>query len=199
MPGSLLTSLLVILVVALDGLAMAQNITFTNQQMELVFSQLDNATQHRYVLTLWLDTLDLRLPPSWEIGTRAQVLIEYIAPEFNVMSTNCSFPLPTTAPSLDTPLQIAQSVVAQKPKNILPLFDDSSAADPASTSTIILMANWTGLRDWDYAGAAEQQLDYLLNHALRYQNGAISHRRDSIELWYVRHTVHPGLPTSDYA
>lgn len=148
------------------------------------------------VRTLWLGTQDLRLWPSWEIGTRAQVLIEYIAPEFSVMSTNCSFPLPTTAPTLGIPLQIAQSVVAQKPKNILPLFDDGSAADPASAAPVVLIANWTGLRDWDYAAAAEQQLDYLLNHAPRYQNGAISHRNDGIQLWYIGCTVHPGF-TSD--
>jgi hypothetical protein len=197
MHGSLLNSLLVIFLAALEGLA--QSITLTNQQIELVFAQLENATQHRYVLTLWLGTQDLRLLPSWEIGTRAQVLIEYFAPEFSVMSTNCSFPLPTTAPNLDTPLKIAHSVIAQKPENILPLFEDSSAADPASAGTIVLIANWTGLREWDYAGAAEAQLDYLLNHAPRHQNGAISHRSDSIQLWYVRHAVHPGLPTSDHS
>lgn len=106
------------------------------------------------------------------------------------MSTNCSFPLPTTAPNLDTPLQIARSVVAQKPENILPLFLDDSSADPASAGPIVLIANWTGLRDQNYAAAAEQQLDYLLNQAPRHENGAISHRNNGIQLWYVRHAAY---------
>ena len=188
MPSSLSIFLLLTLLVACDGLG--QNIPLPNQKIALASAQLSNAAQKRYVLTLSLGTQDLWLLPSWEIGTRAQVLIEYIVPEFSVMSTNCSFPLPTTAPNLGIPLQIAQSVVAQKPNNILPLFDDGSAADPASAGPVVLIANWTGLRDWDYAGAAEQQLDYLLNHAPRHQNGAISHRNDSIQLWYIRCAVH---------
>ena len=195
MPSSLPISLLLTLLVALDGLG--QNIPLPNQQIALVSTQLGNAAQKRYVLTLWLGTQDSQLLPSWEIGTRAQVLIEYIAPEFSVMSTNCSFPLPTTAPNLGIPLQIAQSVVAQKPKDILPLFDDGSAGDPASAGPVVLIANWTGLRDLDCAGAAEQQLDYLLNHAPRYQNGAISHRNDGIQLWYIRCAVHPGFTSNN--
>lgn len=197
MPDSLLIFLLATLLVAVDGLA--QNITLTNQQIALVSAQLGNAALHRYVVPLWLGTQDLRPLPSWEIGTRAQVLTEYNAPKFSVMSTNCSFPLPTIAPNLDTPLLIAQLVVAQKPKHILPLFEDGSSADPASAGPFILIANWTGLRDRDYASAAEQQLDYLLNHAPRHQNGAISHRNDTVQLWYVTHTVHPGLFTSDHS
>ena len=188
MPRSLLLSLLATLLIAYDGLA--QSITLTNQQLASVSAQLGNAAQKRYALILWFGTQDLQLPSSWEIGTRAQVLTEYIAPEFGLMSTNCSFPLPTTAPNLDTLLQIAQSVVAQKPKNVLPLFNDGSAADPASAGPVVLIANWTGLRDQDYAGVAEQQLDYLLNHAPRHPNGAISHRNDTIQLWYVKYTVH---------
>jgi len=109
----------------------------------------------RYVLTLWISAQDLRLRSSWDTGTRAQALTEYNAPEYSVMSTNCSFPLPTTARDLGTPLQIAQSVVAQKPTNTLPLFDDRSAADPASAGPVVLIANWTSQRDQDYAGAAK--------------------------------------------
>ena len=71
----------------------------------------------RYVLTLWISAQDLRLRSSWEIGTRAQALTEYNATEPGVTPTNCSFPLPITARDLGTPLQMAQSVVAQKPTN----------------------------------------------------------------------------------
>ncbi|EEB99762.1 hypothetical protein MPER_00478, partial [Moniliophthora perniciosa FA553] len=34
-----------------------------------------------------------------------------------------------------------------------------------------------------YAEAAESQLNYLLNHAPRWENGAISHRSEEAELW----------------
>ena len=197
MPLPFLISLLATLLVTVDGLA--QNISLTDQQIALLSARLGNAAWGRYALALWLGTQDLRLLNSWEIGTRAQVLTEYNAPEFSVMSTNCSFPLPTTAPNLDTPLRIAQSVVTEKPKDILPLFDDGSAADPASAGPFVLIANWTGLTDQDYAGAAEQQLDYLLNHVPRYKNGAMSHRNDKIQLWYVRLAFIHGLPIFDHS
>jgi hypothetical protein len=180
MPLSL-PSLIATLLIAHGRLARGN--TLSAHQIESVFVQLGNSAQKRYVLYSWLGMQGLQLPPSWEIGTHAQVLIEYHTPGFNVMSTNCSFPLPPTAQNLGVPLRIAQSVVAQKPDNILPLFDDGSAADPASAGHIVLIANWTGQRDQDYAMAAEQQLDYLLNHAPRSENGAISHRNDNIQLW----------------
>ena len=59
------------------------------------------------------------------------------------------------AQNLDVPLWIAQSMAAQRPKNILPLFDDDSAADPTSVDPAVLITNWTGQRDQDYTRAAE--------------------------------------------
>lgn len=63
------------------------------------------------------------------------------------------------------------------------MFQDGSVADPASLGVIILIANWTGQKDGDYAGAAKSQLDYLLNDAPRDSNGAISHRSEKVQLW----------------
>lgn len=121
---------------------------------------------------------------SWELGTRAQVIIEYDAPPFNVLSTACEFPFPADAGgTLDTPIQIASQVVSEKPNNIKPLFDDGSAADPASVGPSVLIANWTGENDHNYGEAASEQLDYLLNDAPRNEQGAISHRNDKVQLW----------------
>lgn len=49
-----------------------------------------------------------------------------------------------------------------------------------------MVANWTRTdADNDtYALAASQQLDYLLNDAIRSPDGAISHRVEEVSLWY---------------
>ncbi|KIM24693.1 hypothetical protein M408DRAFT_26810 [Serendipita vermifera MAFF 305830] len=121
---------------------------------------------------------------SWELGTRAQVLIEYDSKDYDVLSSDASIPPNTRAPSsLNTPLSIARSVVQSKPQSQLTLVDDGSAADPAALGVVVLIANWTGQRDADYGTAASQQLEYLLNRAPRTSTGAISHRNDKVQLW----------------
>lgn len=71
---------------------------------------------------------------------------------------------------------------------------DGSAADPASNGITILMANWTGLaaRDstsnsslnYDYARAAQSQLDFLFSSNVpKTSDGAFSHRVDQLQLW----------------
>jgi hypothetical protein len=187
MLSSLFHSLLFTLLIV--RVAPAQSIALPHPQIALVSTQLSNASQHRYGPILLLGTQDLRLPPSWEIGTRAQVLTEYNVPEFNVMSTNCSFPPPTTAPNLEILLQSPRRWLHRSQRISCHSLTDGSAADPASAGPVVLIANWTGLRDQDYAKAAEQQLGYLLNHAPRHQNGAMSHRNDTIQLWSVRLAV----------
>lgn len=120
---------------------------------------------------------------SWEKGTRAQVIIEYDSPAYNVLSTECQLPPNRTAPSsLDTPLQIAREAVQQKPAGSLAFTNDGAAADPASLGVAVLIANWTGQNDADYASAASQELDFLLNHAPRTSARAISHRNDKVQL-----------------
>lgn len=49
-----------------------------------------------------------------------------------------------------------------------PLIKDGAAADPASLGVTVLIANWTGQGakdNLDYAGAAKDQLDFLLVRA----------------------------------
>ena len=60
---------------------------------------------------------------------------------------------------------------------------DGSAGDPASIGVSVILANWTGQDDQDYAGAARDQLDFLLNHVPKTDDGAISHRVSEAQLW----------------
>lgn len=76
-----------------------------------------------------------------------------------------------------------------------PLITDGSAADPASIGMSVLLAYWieqaTGNGDAggsgvvDYAGAAKDQLDFLLGVVMRTPDGALSHRVSEVQLWYV--------------
>jgi phage tail protein X len=64
---------------------------------------------------------------------------------------------------------------------------DGSAADPASIGVSVLLANWTGKDSGqvDYAGAAADQLNFLLYKAPQTSDGAISHRVEQVQLWFV--------------
>ena len=66
-----------------------------------------------------------------------------------------------------------------------PLIQGGSAADPASMGVPVLMAGWLGLHDQDFAGAAKDQLDFLLYKVPRTADGAISHRVAELQLWSV--------------
>lgn len=137
-------------------------------------------------------------PPftSWEHGTRAQALLELNAPLYSVFSAT-PIPPPSEVPSdLTGPLSdvftIAHTIVANRPYsngNITgpqPLLSDGSAGDPASIGVPVLLANWTGqehVDGLDYAGAARDQLEFLLTNVPRTTDGAISHRTDQTQLW----------------
>ena len=64
---------------------------------------------------------------------------------------------------------------------------DASAADPASIGVSVLLANWTkqDSSQIDYAGAATDQLEYLLYKVPHTSDGAISHRVSQVQLWCV--------------
>ncbi len=50
----------------------------------------------------------------------------------------------------------------------------------------MLLANWTGAGSQDnvdYAGAATDQLEYLLEKVPKTSDGAISHRSEQVALW----------------
>ena len=69
-----------------------------------------------------------------------------------------------------------------------PLMDvnGGAAGDPPSIGVAVLLANWTGAgaRDGlDYAGAAQKQLEFLLEKVPKTSDGAISHRNEQVQLW----------------
>ncbi|KAJ7577833.1 glycoside hydrolase family 105 protein [Mycena floridula] len=128
---------------------------------------------------------------SWELGTRAQAILELYAPDYSVFSPK-SLPPPKTVPSDTTSgiapvFDIAKATVSGRgsttaqPKSLVP--SDGSSGDPASIGIAVLLANWTGQTDENYSNAAQAQLDYLLNVVPRTSDGAISHRAEEVQLW----------------
>ncbi|KAG2155213.1 Six-hairpin glycosidase-like protein [Suillus bovinus] len=131
---------------------------------------------------------------SWEYGTRIEALLELNAPTYSVMSFN-AIPPPHSIPSnissaLGEVFTIAHNIVAARSlSNITgpqPLIADTSAGDPASIGVAVLLANWTGqgaLDSLNYAGAAQDQLDFLFQNVSRTTDGALSHKVDQLQLW----------------
>ncbi|KAI9065704.1 hypothetical protein FKP32DRAFT_1567367 [Trametes sanguinea] len=160
--------------ILLSSSARAQ--TLTDDQLNAVKARLAEGATH-----------------SWEIGTRAEALIEADTPNYSVLN-NTSLPPPKgQAPSsLDEVISIARSVVQARAKADVqgpqPLMDASggAAGDPPSIGVAVLLANWTnaGAQDGqDYAGAAQDQLEYLLTTVPKTSDGAISHRLEQVQLW----------------
>ncbi|TFK19615.1 Six-hairpin glycosidase [Coprinopsis marcescibilis] len=130
---------------------------------------------------------------SWELGARAQAILELNATTYSVFSNTRLPPASNVPQELKQPLQIyfaiAQEILANIPSTsdgARALMSDGSAADPASNGITVLLANWTGLdnKNVDYEAAARNQLDFLFSDAVpRTQEGAISHRVDQLQLW----------------
>ena len=133
---------------------------------------------------------------SWELGTRAQALLELNAPSYSVLSPQPLPPSPQVplnlTDSMNTVFSIAHNVVANRTisnGNITgpqPLINDTSAGDPASIGIAVLLASYTG--QWakdglNYAGAAQDQLDFLFEAVPHTSDGAISHLVHEVQLW----------------
>ncbi|KAF5335762.1 hypothetical protein D9611_009663 [Ephemerocybe angulata] len=136
---------------------------------------------------------------SWELGTRAQAILELNATRYSVFDGS-KLPPPSDVPSdlsdaLNPYFSIASGIMANwtgKPGDQpLALMVDGSAADPASNGATMLLANWTrqrlpdGVADGvDYLTAAKSQLDFLDSDKVpKTPDGAISHRTDQLQLW----------------
>ncbi|KAJ7774595.1 Six-hairpin glycosidase-like protein [Mycena maculata] len=130
---------------------------------------------------------------SWELGTRAEALLELYVPNFSVFSST-GLPPPASVPSNTTTaiapvFSIAHNVVSALKNTTGPqplIAGDGAAGDPASIGVAVLLANWTGLGAADglnYSAAAQDQLDYLLNVVPHTSDGAISHRVAQVQLW----------------
>ncbi|KAH9172575.1 glycoside hydrolase family 105 protein [Lactarius sanguifluus] len=132
---------------------------------------------------------------SWELGVRAQALLELSTPSFSVLTLSVPLPpRPSLNPSLSDTLAdvftIARNAVAALPPppsngTGQPLvLRDGSAGDPASIGIAVLIANWTGLGGENYAAAATAQVEYLFGPGVpKTEDGAISHRVSEVQLW----------------
>ena len=196
LPGLRLASAAgIFLLIASCHLAHAQQLS--NDQLSLVKARLAQGATHRcvlhYIMASWHREAGTDVGGgSWEIGTRAQALTEYDTPSYSVLNSTDLPPSKGSAPSsLDEVLSIAHSVVGSlNSTGPQPLIggttNGEAAADPASIGVAVLLANWTGQGPsdgLDYAGAAQAQLDYLLEKVPRSSTGAISHRVENVQLW----------------
>jgi hypothetical protein len=115
---------------------------------------------------------------SWEWGTAAEALLELYNNELSVFGPN-PFPngnIPVADPGIFA-LTYAKPFIN---RNSQVLVDNSAVGDPASLGVSAILL---GQSDSAYIDAANRQADYLLNHAPRWSNGAISQRPDIAELW----------------
>ncbi|KAI5822927.1 hypothetical protein K523DRAFT_287417 [Schizophyllum commune Tattone D] len=110
---------------------------------------------------------------SWELGTRAQALLEHDAPQWSVFADR---PLPPPRAADDSgglrdTLAIARRIVTSRggAPGPQPLMADGSAGDPASNLVAVLLADWTG-----QDGGAR---------VAKTGDGAISHRVEPVSLW----------------
>ena len=194
LPGLAAAGVFLLLAASCDLLASAQQLS--DDQLTLVKARLAQGATHRCVHCV----MAARGPEqgtdveggSWEIGTRAQALTEYDTPSYSVLNSTGLPPSKSSPPSsLDDVFSIAQSVVTSlNSTGPQPLTggttNGEAAADPASIGVAVLLANWTGQGSsdgLDYAGAAQAQLDYLLEKVPRSSDGAISHRVENVQLW----------------
>ena len=118
---------------------------------------------------------------DWEMGTAAEALLELVDPEISVFGAK-PFPggkIPVTWFRMEEALLYVQQNVKIGGRT---LFDENNytVSDPASLGVTALMiaGHWP-----EWKEAAGKQMQYLLNDAPRYENGAISHRAEVAELW----------------
>lgn len=144
------------------------------------------------VLTLLLLGNIPNLTPyhSWELGTRAQALLELDTPAYSVTTAGAKLPPSHTNPpsSLGDVFTISRNVVSQlKPTGNTPepFIQDSAAGDSASVGVAIILADWTNQQASDgqnYAQAIQNQFSYIYTIPMT-SDGAISHRADQLQLW----------------
>lgn len=127
---------------------------------------------------------------SWELGTRAQALLELDSPRYSVTTPGAKLPPSNANPpsSLNDVFSIARNVVSERNptgNTPEPFIDDSSGGDPASVGVAIILANWTNRQSSDgqnYAQAIRNQFNYLYT-VPRTSDGAFSHLNDKLQLW----------------
>ncbi|KAK2464716.1 hypothetical protein APHAL10511_003292 [Amanita phalloides] len=116
---------------------------------------------------------------SWEYGTASEALLELHERDVSVFG---DYPFPPPVLSADDSRSLAYASTKfnlSTGSNTL-IYGDGAVGDPASLG---ISAYLLGMTNATLAAAAKRELDYVLNHAPRFWNGAISQRYNYPELW----------------
>lgn len=163
----------------------------TDDQVAAVKQLLAQGAQERYPNSLLPQNAPNLIPyHSWELGTRAQALLELDSPQYSVVTPKAKLPPSNANPpsSLNDVFTIARNVVSGKPptgNTPGPFIKSGNAGDSASVGVAVILANWTNRQASDgqnYAQAIQNQFNYLYTIP-RTSDGAISHRADQLQLW----------------
>ncbi|THU84762.1 hypothetical protein K435DRAFT_869944 [Dendrothele bispora CBS 962.96] len=123
---------------------------------------------------------------SWEYGAASEALLELYNPALSVFSSTTfsitSF-APTDVAKIKTLEYAGTNILIGVGADALSK-GDGAVGDPASLGVAaILLGKVGGDQYTKYKDAANGTIDYLLNQAPRFWNGAISQRVDVAELW----------------
>lgn len=163
----------------------------TDDQVAVVKQRLAESAQTRCLSSFYLANLPIHiLSYSWEIGTRAQALLELDSLIYSVTTSGAKLPPSNTNPpsSLDDVFAIARNVVSERGpirNNPQPFIQDDSSGDPPSVGVAVILSNWTNQQSSDgqnYPQAILNQFNYLYT-VPRSSDGAISHRATQLQLW----------------
>ncbi|KAK7018279.1 hypothetical protein R3P38DRAFT_2982060 [Favolaschia claudopus] len=115
---------------------------------------------------------------SWEFGTAVQAYLELNSPLLSVFAPT---PFPVSNPSSHVPALVyaEQKIILGSGANGL-ADGDGATGDPASLGVGAVLLGKTDAR---FASAAASEIDYLMNKAPRWANGAISQRADVPNIW----------------
>jgi hypothetical protein len=118
---------------------------------------------------------------SWEYGTATEMLLELLDPDISVFGW-APFPVPyKDQDDVAGMAYAADKIVLGTGANGLS-DGDGAVGDPASLGTGAVLL---GKLQSKYADGADEEVEYITTEAPRFWNGAISHRVDVAELWYV--------------
>ena len=118
---------------------------------------------------------------SWEYGTSAEAQLELFTPQSSVFGSN-PFPIPALPAARVIALNYTSSKIDFGTGYAALSAGNGAAGDPSSLGVSAVML---GKLDGEYTAAAQETVDALLTQVPRWSNGAISHRPDVAELWYL--------------
>lgn len=128
-------------------------------------------------------------------------LVEFSFPSLSVYSSDYDKVSPSTSPLPTQVMSMVSYLISQNPPSTsqLQIVRDGSAADPVSIAPFYVLSNYTleddqntlptndsriqGARKPTIEEAVRNQVEAILQKTPRTNDGAISHRSESTELW----------------